>query len=182
MHWVNGIYTRDRSVSTICPRADLLPSHLLRLLMKHYPLQRKQYVKIGLSHPKRMGFSSGREGERKIMEINVHQDLIYAIEIDRSFSGPWNLKSRTHSIKFSKYPSSRVFLVLYFVASKFSLTYPNLFWLTTAEAGIARESPSPWLPEHPGCLNPMTLLGRGGADLSLDLTTGWGVRVRGNEG
>lgn len=176
MHWVNGIYTRDRSVSAICPRANLLPSHLLRPLMKQYPLQRKQYVEIGLSHPKRMGVSSRTEGERNRMEISVRQDLIYAIKIDRSFSGPWNFKSRTHSIKFSKYPSSRGFLVLHFVASNFFQTYPNLFWLTTVEAGIARESPSSWLPEHPGCLNPMSLLGRWGeADLSLDLTAGWGV-------
>lgn len=81
MHWVNRIYTGDRSVSAICPRANLLPSHLLRLLMRRYPLQRKQCVKIGLLHPKRMGVSSRTEGEREreIMEINVHQDLIYAI-------------------------------------------------------------------------------------------------------
>jgi len=56
--------------------------------MKQYPLQRKQYVKIGLSYPKRMGVSSRTEGERKLMEINVRQDLIYAIKIDKSFSEP----------------------------------------------------------------------------------------------
>lgn len=56
--------------------------------MKQYPLQRKQYVEIGLSHPKRMGVSSRTEGERNIMEINVRQDLIYVIKIDRSFSEP----------------------------------------------------------------------------------------------
>lgn len=56
--------------------------------MKRYPLQRKQYVKIGLSHPRRMGVSSTTEGERKIMEINVRQDLNCAIKINRNFSGP----------------------------------------------------------------------------------------------
>lgn len=56
--------------------------------MKHYPLQRKQRVKIGLSHPRGMGVSSRTEGERKIMEIDVRQDLICAIKINRNFSGP----------------------------------------------------------------------------------------------
>lgn len=169
MHWVIGIYTRDRSVSALCPRANSLPSHLLRLLIKRYPLQRKQYAKIGLSHPRRMGGSSRTEGGRRIMEINVRQDLIYAVTINRSFSGPWNLKSRMYSIKFSKCPISGV-LGLHSVASKFPLTY-SLLWITTAEAGIAQEFPSPCLPQHPGCLHPMSLLQRGrGSGLSLDMT------------
>lgn len=168
MHWVNRIYTGDRSVSAICPRANLLPSHLLRLLMRRYPLQRKQCVKIGLLHPKRMGVSSRTEGERD--RDNGNQcasgpDLCH-------FSGPWNLKSRTQVFKVSKFKG------FYFIAccnfqvfsdiSQFSVLIKNC--KSWGGLGISL----PWLP--------WACWGEDGGQTCLSPECGLGIGVRGDEG